>query len=214
MRDMMKLVLKTAAITLSAIVFSIVAVLFLLSFTAPAAMAKFTVDIGLYDQCAFFDSIAYADGEGKIDYIAEAFACSARTENYKKIIKYGNLFIADDGFADYCTAKEEWEKENYGEMKESYAQYVYGSISVAYYHNGEESEALELAMSVNKNKFDKYNAITDLVREVILSTGNTGDKTFAREILHRLETLRNGGTIDDVSSLNEMIRTLTQYTEK
>lgn len=213
MRDTLKLILKTVALTLATILASVAIILLLLSFSAPAAMAKFTGDIGMYNQSAFYDSLAYADGEGKIEYIAEAFNYSAMTENHKKVIRYGTAFTEDERFEEYCKAQEEWEKENYGNISESYDQYVYGLISVAYYYEGQSREALELALRVNQTAFDRYNAATDLIREVIISTGNTGDKTFAKEILSELKTLRDGGTIADVSALDEMISTLTQYTK-
>lgn len=214
MRDTLKLILKTVALTLATIFASVAIILLLLSFSAPAAMAKFTGDIGLYNQSAFYDSLAYADGGGKIEYIAEAVNYSARTENYKKVIRYGTAFIEDERFEAYCREQEEWEKENYGEISESYDQYVYGLICVAYYYEGQNQEALELALSVNQTGFDRYNAATDLIREVIISTGNTGDKTFAKEILNELKALRDGGAIAETAALDEMISTLTQYTNK
>lgn len=213
MRDTLKLVIKTAALTLAAIVASVVFILLLLSFTAPAAMAKFTGDIGMYNQCAFYDSLAYADGDGKIEYIVDAMNCSVRTENHKKVIRYGTALIADERFEEYCTAQEQWEEENFGKMLESYNQYVYGVISVSYYYDGQTREAIELALSINRTSFEKYNAVTDLVRAVIVTTGESGDKTFAREILADLTALREGGTVADCTSLDEMILSLTQYTD-
>ena len=67
MGDTLKLILKTVLLTLAALVASVAVVLLLLSFSAPVAMAKFTGEIGLYNQCAFYDSLVYADGDGEPD---------------------------------------------------------------------------------------------------------------------------------------------------
>ncbi len=61
-RQITKLVIKTMLVTLLSIVGLAVVFFLILSLTAPAAMARHTLDLGMYPQGAWFSTLQYADG--------------------------------------------------------------------------------------------------------------------------------------------------------
>ncbi len=206
-REITKLVFKTMFVTLLSIVGLAVVFFLILSFTAPAAMARLTLDLGMYTQSAWFSALQYADGKGDIENIELAMNCSSLAGDEEGVVRYGSAFIADERFSDYADARE---AEEAGQYSEVYTQYVYGRISVAHYRIGQKTEGLELALSVNQTSFDEYNAVTDLVNEVIVS----GDTEFGGEILTSLSELREAETVDaaDAENLAAVIDNLTVFT--
>lgn len=206
-REITKLVFKTMLVTLLSIVGVAVVFFLIISFTAPAAMARLTRDLGMYSQSAWFSSLQYADGRGDIENIELAMTCSSLAGDEAGVAEYGAAFIADSRFAEYCTAREE---EEAGKYRKSYTQFVYGRVSIAYYRIGEKEDGLELALSVNRTSFDEYNAVTDLVNEVIVK----GDKSFGGEILVSLTELGAADSVaaEDVPHLQSVIDNLTRFT--
>lgn len=206
-REITKLVFKTMLVTLLSIVGVAVVFFLIISFTAPAAMARLTRDLGMYSQSAWFSSLQYADGRGDIENIEFAMTCSSLAGDEAGVAEYGVRFIADTRFPEYCAAREE---EEAGKYKESYTQYVYGRVSVAYYRIGQKADGLELSLSANQTTFDAYNAVTDLVNEVIVS----GDREFGGEILVSLTELRTKDSVeaDDRKNLDATIENLTRFT--
>ncbi len=206
-RDITKLVFKTMIVTLLSIVGAAIVFFLIISFTAPAAMARLTRDLGMYSQSAWFSSLQYAEGRGDIENIELAMNCAAVAGDEQKVAEYGAMFIADARFSEYCAAREEAEE---GEFLESYTQYVYGRVSVARYRIGQKQEGLDLALSVNRTSFDEYNAVTDLVNEVIV----VGDKAFGGEILTSLTALRAEESLtgEDEQNLLSVVENLTRFT--
>ena len=206
-RDITKLVFKTMIVTLLSIVGAAIVFFLIISFTAPAAMARLTRDLGMYSQSAWFSSLQYAEGRGDIENIELAMNCAAVAGDEQKVAEYGAMFIADVRFSEYCAAREEAEE---GKFLESYTQYVYGRVSVARYRIGQKQEGLDLALSVNRTSFDEYNAVTDLVNEVIV----VGDKAFGGEILTSLTALRAEESLtgEDEQNLLSVVENLTRFT--
>ncbi len=205
-REITKLALKTVAITLLSIIGVALIIFLMLSFTAPAAMARLTRDLTMYKTSAWYSSLQYADGRGDIENIELAMNCCALAGDDEGVVKYGVKFIEDSRFETYCAQREEAEKDL--GYKETYTQYVYGTVSVAYYGAGEGEKGIDLAIAANSSSFSEYNAVTDLVNEVILA----GDKTFASAILTRLTTLKESGGIADMQYLDKTIENLTMFT--
>lgn len=209
-KELASLVLKTILLTLLSIVGVAAVFFFLLSLTAPAAMAKLTLDLGMYKQSAWFAYLQYADGNGNISYIEDAFNRCVYIEYDKGIIEYGTMYIEDERFEEYAAEREEEEAElGYLEV---YTQYVYGVISVSYYNTEENEMALELALSVNQDTFDEYNAVTDLITEVMLAR----DTEYAADIRDALETLQTAGTVkssDEQGYLETAISKLELFIE-
>lgn len=204
-REITKLVLKATLVTLLSIVSLVLVLLMLLSFTAPAAMARLTRDLGMYQQSAWYSSLQYAEGNGDISNIEMSMNCCALVGDEEGVIKYGVQFIEDQRFEAHCAQREAEEAGKYDEL---YTQYVYGRIGLAYYRTQQKQAALDLALSVNINTFDEYNAVTDLVNEVILKQ----DKVFGAEILTKLSVLRNTGSVSDAQYLDATIQNLTVFT--
>ncbi|MBQ9081856.1 MAG: hypothetical protein IJY26_04430 [Clostridia bacterium] len=204
-REITKLAIKAMFITLLSIVGAAFAVVLFLSFSAPAAMARLTLDIGMYEQSAWYSSRQYDEGEGDIEHIELAFNCSVLAGDTEGVVEYGTAFIEDARFMEYAKQKETQES---GKYKESYIQYVYGQVSVAYYRTENKTKAEALALSVNTQTFDEYNAVTDLINEVILS----GDKIFAEDILSSLTDLQATGNVKNTQYLTKAVNNLKLFT--
>ena len=206
-RQITKLVIKTMLVTLLSIVGLAVVFFLILSLTAPAAMARLTLDLGMYTQSAWFSSLQYADGKGDIENTELAMNCSSLAGDEEGVAEYGAAFIADERFPEYAAARE---AEEAGKYSEVYTQFVYGRVGVAHYRIGQKAEGLELTLSVNRTSFDEYNAVTDLINEVILA----GDTAFGGEILTSLSELRSAATVaaEDEENLNAAIENLTIFT--
>ncbi|MBP5242184.1 MAG: hypothetical protein J6Z36_00655 [Clostridia bacterium] len=211
MNDIIKTICKTVALTLFSVIIVVAFVLLLLSFVVPSAMGRFTGDLGMHDQSAWFYAQQYGNGKGNVEYIARAVEqASYVDDNYKKVVEYGEKLLQDERFATYAA---QWVEirvaadPNYV-ITENYGQMIYGKIGVAYYAEGEKTKALEVVFSVNQTEFDKFNAVTDLVFEVILS----GDKAFASDILRELTSLQASGNVHDAVNLQNMIKCLTDFT--
>ncbi len=206
MKETTKSSLIAVAITFASII-GVAAVFFLiLSLVAPMAMAKLTKDIGMYSTSAWYSSLQYDEGKGEISNIENAMYCAAMAKDEEKVAEYGLAFINDTRFVEYSAKREKAEE---GKYQERYSQYVYGMVSIAQYHTDKKSESVNLAISANQTIFEKYNAVTDLVNEVIIK----GDKMFAGEILSSLQTLQTSGTIqgDYANNLSSVITNLQAF---
>lgn len=207
-REINKLVMRTMAFTLLTIVGTAVLVFLLLSFVAPAAMARFTCDLGMYKQSAWYSSLQYADGAGDIENAEFAMNCCVLAEDDEGVAKYGAQFIGDKRFQEYSLSREREEAESGKAYLESYTQYVYGLIGVAYYRIGRSEEAVRLTLSINETEFAEYNAVNDLVTEAIIKS----DKAFATSILTKLSARKETGAYEDTEYLDATIETLKKFT--
>ena len=173
-REMIKLIAETVFITVAAF-FVVVAFLFLLlTFTAPAAMAKLTGNLGMYRQSAWYSSMQYSYSKD-VSYISDAFNYGVMAEDNQLVIEYGTTFIQAEGFEEYCDRTDE--RLQYAE---GYEQYVYGTVSIAYYDSDDKDNALRIALQATKEEFEYYNAVTDLLYRAVYEEK---DKEFANTVL-------------------------------
>lgn len=193
-----EIILATIGSFLSILCFLIL----LLVFTAPGAVATLTHSMGMYGQSAWLASVQYADGKGDISYIADAMTYSIEQKNDEKIVEYGERLLADARFAEYCETRD-------AEGAETYDQFVYGQLGIAYYRLEEKEKAVEKVFSAIGSEFSQTNAVTDLTYVVIVNR----DRETAKDILDGVLALQESGKIEDDTYLSKLASSLKKFTE-
>lgn len=201
--DWLKMIGETVLITVAAFAAVIILIVLLLSFTAPVAMARLTYSMGMYGQSAWYSSLQYSYS-GEVAYLFDAMNTSVTAGKDKNVIRYGEKLVVAEGFEDYCNQIDE-SREN---LIERQYQYVYGCICIAYYNIGQGEEGLSLALSVNADTFERYNAVTDLVYQAEYIER---DKDFLKTVLERLQSPEYTAGIEDDECLQEMILQLSEF---
>ncbi len=191
-----KIILKAVLSTLAAI-----AALFLLLFSAlaiffPSTMMKFTYDLGMEDASLHFAERAYERSD-EIYFVAFATEVAIVAEDFKEIDVYGEKFIKDKKFSEYCEEKD----EAFNAQSGSYRRYVYGQICVAKYKKGKAEKAIARAVELNGGTFVEGNPISAVLHVALQKQ----DKTTVQEILNVLKTFDKTGTGVDGQVLDRTI---------
>ena len=184
-----KLVLKTAAATVSLIIAFGLILFGIVSLASPSAMMAFADSLAMDGLSAYY-SIAIYERTGEISDLAAAVERSYDVEHYSDAAKYGEQLLSDSGFAAYCIERDEDTAGNAGVIS-SYKHYAAGIVSSAQYHSGEKESALNTALdALGQNTFPERNAMYYLSS----AATSSGDVAFCREMLSSLEKL----TVEDV----------------
>lgn len=176
-----KLIAKTAAYTLAAVIAAALILFGVVSLAAPSAMASFTDALGMDGACAYY-SVEAADRSGATDDLALAAERSYAAEHYEDAAVCGTRLLGAADFADYCALRDAATAGS-SLIGGSYAQYAAGITASAQYYIGEKAEALSTAMNALGGGFPQNNAVVYLVDA---AQGN-GDVSFCADILSALE---------------------------
>ncbi len=156
---MSKLIAKTILNTLLGILAGVVLIWGVISLAFPGLLVEPTKNMGMIKVSAWYAASSYVR-TGDLDDLAEATEMCIYTSNEKQIVKYGSIFIRMDGFDEYCASRN----ETYGS---DYKQYIYGHLSVSYYHLGQADKAVETAFSALPETFESNNAVYALTLEAL-----------------------------------------------
>lgn len=176
-----KVILRAFLSTLAAI-----AILFTFMLTAlvcvyPQTMMEITYDLGMETPSIWFAEEAYKRTDD-VGYIAYATEVAIGESKYGKVEECGERLIADDGFAGYCTEKNEAMADK---VTSSYDQYIYGQICVAMYEQGKQEEAVNRAFELTGQAFPRNNAVVALV----VTATNANDAATLEKIKGKMEQL-------------------------
>lgn len=209
-----KVILKAVLSTLAAIVLLLTVAVAALVFVYPSTLMEISYNVGLDDASAWFADRAY-EQQKNIFYIgfATEVAIGKKDPEAEQIEKYGDKFIADEHFSDYCA---EMDSKAISGVSSSYAQYVYGQLYVAKYKLGKTEEAVEGAFAVNTHSFARNNAVA----AVLFAASQNADKPVLEEMIARMreidETQKAKQTFpdEDVEYLEILIVQIEQRMEK
>ena len=207
-----KVILKTVLSTLLAIFVLCGVTVTALAFLYPSTMMELSYNVGLDDASAWFAHRAYNQLDN-VFYIGYATHVAIGRDDPEAIEKYGDKFIADEGFEEYCA-----ERDKASEVEGSYAQYIYGKLYSSKYKLGKKTEAVEGAFAVNKEAFPKSNAVAAVLFASILN--GQGDKPTMELILEKMRALKAEQTQTqtfseaDIEYLNTLITLTAERMEK
>lgn len=151
---MNKLVLKTAAITLTvAISVSLLAVCVMALFF-PSVVASSSAKMGLYGVGANFEQIAY-NRHPSTERLGKLIDYAVAGKRYGMLVKYCPEMISDTHFEKYAAYRDE-NKNNL--VAGDYTNYLYGTYAVALYKKNREEEALAAVKAAVNRAYPKNNA--------------------------------------------------------
>ena len=187
---MYKVILKTALITLAAILVLALMLYGILSLFVPSAMVSLTDKLGMDGACARY-SIAVYNKTEQIDDLAYAVERNYNAERYEQAAEYGILLLEHDEFAGYCA-----ERESGMEKQNSYAQFASGIVSVSLYRTGDKEGALRVAFDAVATSFPTGNAVVYLLA---VAYDEAQDKEMCGYILNSLQGLQDQFVSDSAS---------------
>ena len=199
-----KLVLKTAAATLSFLVAFALILFGVISLASPAAMMSFTASLGMDGASAYY-SVAACERSGEIADLALAVEKSYDAGHYADAAEYGVRLLSDSAFAEYSAGRDGDTAGN-AAINGSYAQYAAGLVSSAQYYTGDGAAARGTAMNGIGNTFPQNNAVIYLATAAM----GDGDTAFCKELLSDLEQL----SVEDVQereNLQDFIAVLQAF---
>ena len=100
-----KVILKTVLSTLLAIFVLCGVTVTALAFLYPSTMMELSYNVGLDDASAWFAHRAYNQLDN-VFYIGYATQVAIGQDDPEAIEKYGDKFIADEGFEEYCAERD------------------------------------------------------------------------------------------------------------
>lgn len=173
-----KLVLKTAAATVSFLVAFALILFGVISLASPAAMMSFTDSLDMEGASAYY-SVAVYNRTGAIDDLSVAVERSYNAAHYGDSANYGNELLNSKDFSAYCEARDKADGVS-DKVSSGYRQYAYGIVSNSLYFEGDKDGALNLALAALDNSFPSpSNAVTNLSVVVM----DHDDKEFCKEII-------------------------------
>ena len=191
---MNKIILKSALITVAAIVLGALLVFTLWILISPQTMASSCEKTGNYTFAVTCADLRYKYTKDIKD-LARCEEDSILSGKDSLIIKYGEKLVEEEGFADLCELKDKQLSEvDYGEgafITINYKAYICGHLSAAQYRSGNLEKAISAA--------EKGASFTKLVIEII----ENGTKADAEKVLGAL-----GSSDENLTKLlNEFINT-------
>ena len=186
---MRKIILKTALITLSAMLAAFFIFAAVISFAFPVVAGKACSDIGLHSASAKYYVRAYRN-TGEYTYIADVLKEATLADDNALISEYGYKFITSPKFSDYCAAR--------GDDGDFTTADYYACITVqSTYYVGEKATAAQIAFDFT----EVYSRKCPLWIAIITALDNS-DKDFAGII----KTLYDKSDIktEDIKLLDEL----------
>ena len=135
--------------------------------------------------------------------MTNVFDKAVSAKDYERTIKYGNILIGREDFAEICASQD-----NGGAV--SYKNYVFGNTSVAMYaENYADEDILSFASATAEGVYPPFNAYQVLLYSDLTSK----DKEFLsalREKLSALFTTTADETLqNDIAYLDQILQDLT-----
>ena len=189
-----KVILKSALITIGALIVAVALSFTLWFFLAPRSMASISQQWGYYDFALTCANSQYKKSK-KTDDLAFCAEISIYLADDYKIVKYCEPLTGKDDFEELCNKKDEkLSKTQYGVYASDYRSYILGNLAVSEYRLG------DLKKAVNTAELGDVDCFKRLILEVVLH-GTEEDK-------ENLKTYPADPEIRDY--IGEMIKLLTQ----
>ena len=178
-----KVIVRAVLSTLTAIIVLFGCMLLALCFVYPSTMMNITYDLGMDKASVKYATRVY-NRTDEVYYIAFATETAIGADLDEKIEECGLVFVKDDEFTAYCADRDT--KMNLGG---SYAQYIYGQISLAQYRQNKKTQAIETAFhALSGNMFPNGNAVQGLALTALMA----GDSEVALTIYEKMMNIESG----------------------
>lgn len=186
---MKKRILKTIAITIALLAVITAGFTAIFINSCPRAVADMAKRTGNVELSLKYREKSYLKSE---DYNELALLCEAAIErdDYEKIARYAEQFIADENFNDYCSKRDG-----------NYYGLITACYSVALYKTGEKLKGVESAFSLTKS-LSELNAVSVISAEAM----EDKDEETIGLIIERLEPSSLNGKAELLSDLYAYIR--------
>lgn len=199
-----KLIAKTAAVTVAAVIAAALILFGAAGLIAPSSLASLTDSLGMDGACAYY-SVAAAERSGTADDLAVAVERSYLSAHYADAVSCGEKLFVNDGFAQYCAAQDAAQAGK-PSVAGTYEQYITGIVASSMYLGGDKDGALETAFSRLNGNFPENNAVVYLADVAIAEQ----DAVFCSEIKAKIDDFTFSAE-DDLSYLQEFIAYLEKY---
>lgn len=151
---MNKLVLKTAAITLTVAISASLLAVCVMALFFPSVVASSSAKMGLYSIGANFEQIAY-NRHPSTERLGKLIDFAAAGKRYGMLVKYCPEMAEDSHFEKYAAYRDE-NKDSL--IAGDYKNYLYGTYAVALYKKNRETEALAAVKVAVSREYPKNNA--------------------------------------------------------
>ena len=157
---MKRLIIKTAAITVAAIIVITTAAYFLIAIFSPKTLATGWKAVGNYEFSLKYYEKQYQKTETLEDLAELCGALDAKNDS-GRTEKYLAIFTAKEDFSKYCEKEDEK-----GGFKMTAYEYYYGRYTVAAFYKNGIKAAVDIAKSAFGNKYTENNSFYILLIEV------------------------------------------------
>lgn len=192
---MKRIAIKTALITVCAIIILGAAVFGIWILGFPQSMATVCEKTGNFSFAVTCASIRYKY-TGEVGDLARCAEDGVMSGKDKYILKYGEMLISDEGFEDLCTAKDETlSAGEYGEYRSDYKTYICGNVSAAQYRAGDIQKAVNTAGMSGVKGYTKLviavaeNADAESAAIILTALENSSAQSGSYEYLENLKTI-------------------------
>ena len=175
-----KVIIRTIVNTLCAIAILCVSAVLFASFIFPSTMMSISYKLGNDSGAMKYAYSSYARTK-EVAYIAYATEVAFGVDNDEDIVRYGEEFVKDEDFNEYCAEVD----LRSGTAQGAYRQYVYGRLVVSEYSIGEKDKAFSYAEEAIGNKFVKNNAMVALLFEAMVE----GDGATVQKVINKMRDL-------------------------
>lgn len=175
---MNKIILKTALITISALIIASLAVFGLWLVCSPQTMATSCEKTGNYALAVTCADLRYRYTNDVYDLV-RCVDNAILSGNDKSISEHGEKLLSDEKLDEVCANRDKAIPENTAGIPFGYKSYICGHISVAEYRLGDIQKAVQTAEKGGEKSFPK----------LVIEIASRGDKTAAGEVLSALEKL-------------------------
>ena len=159
---MKKLVLKTVAITLTAVLGACLILFGSLALCAPAEVANFFSDLGIYGPSIHYFEKQYGKSKSLDDLAVLILKIDAEKDS-ALAEKYLNQMLNSSDFRDFCSVKDAFN----GKWDVTTSEYYGGQYSVSLVRNNKFTESLEYCKTfVTKNGYTAYNPFSVTIAEL------------------------------------------------
>ncbi len=176
MEEENKVVLKTAGLTVAALLIVTVLVISAFALFCPSLSGDFCYRIGLDGLSVRFARVAY-DKSGEIDDVAVLIERAASVNDDETIVEYAPELLKHKNWSEY----EEFMTEK---LQYQYGNFINGKYAVALYRKGDKAEALNVAKSAT----EEY-GVNNPMQHLVSAVAAAKDSTFAADVLVVLEEM-------------------------
>lgn len=180
-----KVIVRTIVNTLCAIAILCVSSVLFASLVFPSTMMGISYKLGNDSGAMKYAYTSYTR-TNEVVYIAYATEVAFGVDDDEDIVRYGESFVADENFSEYCAQVD----LNSGTAQGAYRQYVYGRLVVSEYSLGEKDKAFSYAVEAIGDKFVKNNALVALLFEAMVSN----DSVTVEKVILKMRSL--GSALD------------------